>query len=149
MNQKTTSGFVLPAAIFVLVILAALGVYAVNISSIQQQTSIQDAQGTRGYHAARAGMEWGIYQVLSPGTTTLAACPPNNTLVIESFSVSITCNAYGNYNEQGTDHTIAVYQLISTATFGTAGSLNYIERQLQVLVNKCRGTDASVPYECN
>ncbi len=64
-------GFLLPAAIFILVILAALGAYALNISSVQQATSNQDLQGSRAYHASRAGLEWGIYQVLTPGTANL------------------------------------------------------------------------------
>lgn len=149
MNKKITSGFILPTAIFLLVILALLGAYAVNISTIQQQTSIQDAQGARAYHAARAGLEWGIYQVLAPGTTTLALCPAGTTLTIDSFSVAVSCTTYGNYSEQGADHTIAVYQLVSTATSGATGSLNYIDRQLQVLVSKCRGTDAVTPYQCS
>ena len=68
---RKNKGFLLPAAIFVLVILAALGAYALNITSVQQATSTQDVQGSRAYQAARAGVEWAAYQTLAPGTTAL------------------------------------------------------------------------------
>jgi len=149
-NHQYSKGFLLPAAIFILVILAALGAYALNITSIQQSTSTQDVQGSRAYQAARAGVEWAAYQVLSPGTTTLANCPASPTiLTIDSFSVVVSCSKFANYSEQGSDHTIAMYDIISTASLGTTGTLNYIERQIQLTLSKCLGTDASPNYQCN
>lgn len=148
--HQNSAGFLLPAAIFILVILAALGAYALNISSIQQTTSTQDVQGSRAYHAARAGLEWGIYQVLDPGTANLVNCPASpTTLSVGAFSVAVTCSQSADYNEQGTDHTIRVFQIVSTASFGAAGTTNYSERQLQVSVSKCRGTDAIPAYQCS
>lgn len=149
MSPRPLHGFVLPVAIFIVVILAALGAYALNLSSVQQATSTQDVQGARAYHAARAGLEWGIYQVLAPGTATLAACPASPaTLAIDAFTVSVTCSQSVDYFEQGSDHAIRVYQIQATASFGAVGTLNYAERQLQVSVSKCRGTDAATPYQC-
>jgi MSHA biogenesis protein MshP len=143
-------GFLLPAAIFILVILAGLGAYALNITSVQQSTSTQDVQGARAYQAARAGVEWAAYQVLAPGTTALASCPPSpTTIAIDSFSVSVSCTQSASYFEQGTDHTIAMYDIISTASYGTAGTLNYIERQVEITLSKCLGTDAIPNYQCN
>ena len=61
-------GFALVSAIFLLVVLAALGAYMMDFSSVQHSTSTQDVNGTRAYQAARAGMEWGVYQILrNPG----------------------------------------------------------------------------------
>ncbi len=149
MNQHN-KGFLLPAAIFILVILAALGAYALNITSIQQATSTQDVQGSRAYQAARAGAEWGTYQVLSPGSTALANCPASpSTISIDNFSVTVTCTRYPDYFEQGTDHNIAMYDIIATASIGTAGALNYIERQVQLTLSKCLGTDAVPNYQCS
>jgi len=56
-------GFALVSAIFILVVLAALGAFIVNISTSQQIGSALDVQGVRAYQAARAGIEWGLYQV--------------------------------------------------------------------------------------
>lgn len=146
---KYAQGFLLPAAIFLLVILAALGAYAVNLSTTQNATSQQDVQGARAYQMARAGVEWAAYQVMVPATADLGNCPASPTnLSIEGFSVVVTCARSADYFEQGTDHTIAMYDVTATASFGTAGSAGYIERQIQVTLSKCRGTDAAVPYQC-
>ena len=147
--QQYNKGFLLPAAIFILVILAGLGAYALNITSLQQATSTQDVQGTRAYQAARAGIEWATYQVLAPGTTALANCPNTTTLTVDNFSVLVSCNRSVDYFEQGSDHTIAMYDLTATASFGIFGTSGYIERQMQVALSKCVGTDAATPYQCS
>jgi MSHA biogenesis protein MshP len=148
LNQR---GFLLPAAIFLLVILAGLGAYAVNISTIQQNSAIQDVQGTRAYHAAKTGTEWAAYQIMqnTPDNTVLPTCPATTTLSIDAFNVAVSCTPYGSYNEQGTDHTINVYEIISTASYGVPSTAGYIERQIQVTISKCRGTDAATPYQCS
>ena len=150
MTNRNQNGFLLPAAIFILVILAALGAYALNITSVQQSTSTQDVQGSRAYQAARAGVEWAAYQVLTPGATALVNCPASpTTLSIDNFSVAVTCTRSADYFEQGTDHTIAMYDIVATASFGTVGALNYIERQVQLTLSKCLGTDATPNYQCS
>jgi MSHA biogenesis protein MshP len=149
MKQSKQQGFLLPAAIFILVILAALGAYALNITSVQQSTSLQDTQGTRAYQAARTGVEWAAYQVLNPGSTALANCPASpSTISVDNFTVSVSCSRT-DYNEQGSDHTIAMYDISSTASFGTSGGLNYIERQIQLTLSKCLGTDETPNYQCS
>ena len=143
-------GFLLPAAIFIVVILAGLGAYALNITSVQQNTSLQDTQGTKAYQAARAGVEWAAYQVLNPGSTALVNCPASPTaLSIDNFVVNVTCARSANYFEQGTDHTIAMYDISSTASFGTTGTINFIQRQIQLTISKCLGTDETPNYQCN
>ena len=150
MTHQYHKGFLLPAAIFILVILAALGAYALNITSLQQASSTQDVQGARAYQAARAGVEWAAYQVLSPGTTALANCPASpSTLNVDNFSVTVSCTRSANYFGQGTDHTIAIYDITATASFGTTGTTGYIERQIQVTLSKCLGTDAAPNYQCS
>ncbi len=150
MKAIKQQGFLLPAAIFILVILAALGAYALNITSVQQSTSLQDTQGTRAYQAARTGVEWAAYQVLNPGNTALVNCPASpSVLYIDNFAVTVTCSRSTNYYEQGTDHTIAMYDISATARVGTAGTLNYIERQIQLTVSKCLGTDETPNYQCS
>jgi MSHA biogenesis protein MshP len=142
-------GFLLPAAIFLLVILAGLGAYAVNVTTVQQATATQDVQGARAYQMARAGVEWAAYQVLVPGTTTLGNCPASpSSFTLEGFSVTVSCTRHTDYFEQGADHTIAMYEVTATATFGSVGSSNYIERQVQVTLSKCLGTDATPNYQC-
>jgi len=52
---RTETGFVLPTAIFLLVVLAALATYMVSLSRTSHLSSALDVQGTRAYLAARAG----------------------------------------------------------------------------------------------
>ena len=56
-------GFAMIAAVFILVVVAALGSYIAVISSNQQIGSALDLQGGRAYLAARSGLEWGLYQI--------------------------------------------------------------------------------------
>lgn len=145
-------GFLLPAAIFLLVILAGLGAYAINIGTIQQNSAIQDIQGARAYHEAKAGAEWAAYQILqnTPDNTVLPACPASSTtLTIDGFSVVVTCSKSIDYFEQGNDHTINLYEITSTAKYGTANTATYIERQIQVTLSKCLGVDATPSYQCS
>src|SRR5450759_682946 len=86
-------GFSLVSAIFLLVVIAALGTFAVTLSTTQQQSAALDVLGSRAYQAARAGIEWGAYQVLQNNsclvTTPLAALP--NTLA--NFNVQVDCSS--------------------------------------------------------
>jgi MSHA biogenesis protein MshP len=149
MNKRLQRGFLLPVAIFLLVILAGLGAYAVNLSTTQNATSLQDVQGARAYQMARAGVEWAAYQALAPATANLGSCPASPTTInMEGFSVTVTCTRSADYFEQGSDHTIAMYNIIATASFGSSGTSSYVERQVQVTLSKCRGTDSVTPYQC-
>lgn len=126
-------GFAIISAIFLIVILAALGTFMVTFSSVQQITSAQDVQGSRAYHAARAGIEWGAYQVLIGG----AGCPAPTTLspagTLTGFSVAVSCVAFPT-TESG--NAVVFYQIISTASQGTLGSTTYSERQLKATIGK-------------
>ena len=85
-------GFSLVSAIFLLVVLSALGAAMVNIFTVHQASSAMDVQGARAYQAARAGIEWGLYQQLRLGScasTTSFALPSGTTL--SSFTVSVEC----------------------------------------------------------
>lgn len=165
------AGFVLPSAIFLLVILAGLAAFLVNISSTQHITSAQDVQGARAYQAARAGIEWGLYRVLDPLNATVVApanaawpsmpvCPPNITMNIEGFAVNVACANFPTgaagptgpptYQEGGTTRSLIVYQLTSTArSGGVVGSATYVEREVAVTVSKCRTLDGALPdFSC-
>lgn len=132
------SGFLLPAAIFLLVILAGLGAYALNITSVQNNAAIQDVQSTRAYHAARAGVEWAAYQIIQTSPiTNMPPCPATTVLSLDGFSVSVSCAASSDYFEQGGDQTIRLYEVASTASFGTPNTQSYIERRIDLTLSKC------------
>jgi MSHA biogenesis protein MshP len=129
--QKKQRGFSLISAIFLLVVISALAAFSVTLFTTQQRSAALDVLGERAYQASRAGIEWGAFQVLQNGacaaSQVLAAMP--NTLA--SFSVQVDCTSTAA-SEAGA--TVTMYQLISTATQGTAATPNYLERQMQVTI---------------
>jgi len=129
MMQARTSqkGFAAIAAVFLVVVLAALGAFMVSFSNTQQLTSAQDMQGSRAYWAARAGLEWGI-----AGVTTV--CPASPTaLSVEGFTVTVTCTLSA-YTDGGTVNLFQITALAQSA--GTVGSTGYIERSLTASLEK-------------
>lgn len=129
--RPTQRGFAIIAAIFLVVVLAALGTFMVTFSTVQHTTSALDLQGTRAYHAAKTGIEWGAYQALRNGGCTGATITPGGTLT--GFSVAVACTQYVT-TEGG--NSVTLTQITATATQGTVGSPTYSERQLQATVGK-------------
>jgi len=119
-GQRLQQGFAAIAAIFLVVILAALGAFMVSFSNTQHLTSAQDIQGSRAYWAARAGLEWGIASV-----TTV--CPASTALTIQGFTVNVDC-VLTTYTDSGT---VNLFQITARAqSAGAVGSPGYIERSL-------------------
>lgn len=147
-NQaKQSSGFALPTAIFLLVVLAALGAFMLTISSVQHTTSAQDVQGARAYQAARAGIEWGAFQIMvpentNPVTAARAGCFADSSPVfggtLTGFTVAVTCASSGDVFEG--ENTIRVFRLTSTASLGGVGSVARVERVISATVSTCRKT---------
>ena len=52
MSSPRPNGFAAIAALFLVVVLAALGVFMWHMGATQQLTSVQDLQGSRAYWAA-------------------------------------------------------------------------------------------------
>lgn len=137
-------GFSLVSAIFLLVILSALGVFMLSISTMQQTTSTQDLQGSKAYQAAKAGLEWGAYQIMTPENSVGVApyaCPiplpmPVFGGALNDFVVTVECVQSPDFIEGG--NTVRVYQLTSTARFGTSPATNFVERSIRASINICR-----------
>lgn len=170
-QSRQEGGFALVAAIALLVLMTSLGAFLVDMVGTQNTTSTQDVQGSRAYHAARAGIEWGLYAVLDPINATVVApaaaawpnlpdCPAAAVLPIEGFTVTVGCTRFPAgaagptgppvYSEAGTTRSLVVYQLTATAvTAGAAvGAPIYVERQVSATVSKCRASDVAAPYDC-
>ena len=131
--KNSKNGFALVSAIFLLVVIAALGLFAVSITKSQEQTSAMDVLGSRAYQAAKAGIEASIYQITKGGVSSCTNFPQPTLPAgqLSNFTVIVTCSS-ANYTE-GTD-TFSVYQLTATASSGVVGSAFYVERQLQVAI---------------
>ena len=141
MRHAIQKGFSLVTAIFLLVVLGGLGAMMMTFFTAQQQSSALDVVGTRAYHAARAGIEWGAYQVLrNPGVGFEAACllgPTTQNHVagtflgtLSTFDVSVACES--DIYTDGTS--VTVYRLTATASRGSAGQADFVERQIEATV---------------
>lgn len=146
-----TRGFTIVSAIFILVVLAALGAFIVTISTNQQIGSALDVQGVRAYQAARAGIEWGLYKVQSstgynfsydcPVTDTGSMCSNRRScpsasgpFTVFGFAVSVSCSV----STPAVSGEPIIYTITSTACSTSGACPNtspgsfYIERRLEV-----------------
>lgn len=126
----TQRGFSLVSAIFLLVVLAAIGVYAVRINTLQQQSVTEALRAAQAFHAARTGVAWGAYRALNAAscTTTTLNLTEGGTV---GFSVSVTCSQTSH--TEGTS-TVVVYLFDVRAEAGAYGGPDYVSRRLQAKI---------------
>jgi MSHA biogenesis protein MshP len=142
-RQSRQRGFSLVSAIFLLVVIAAMGAFAVTLSTNQHQSDAMDVMGKRTYQAARAGIEWGAFQIIQSnvaGTTFAAACQTaaysssvtlSGTVFSNYLPVAVTCSATSAVEASN----VWIYTLTaSAATAATVGGSDYFERQLSVTI---------------
>jgi MSHA biogenesis protein MshP len=175
-NFREQRGFALASAIFILVVLAALALGITLLTTQTETGHARDISGSRAYQAARAGLDWGAYQVLDPLNVTATsgsaplpsclgavgnACPaaaspssaplpagPLGSSVLAAYAVTVQCSC-ADFTEAGRN--IRVYQLKSTATYGAG--VGQVERQLSARVSYCRDPNGNPatqpPYGCS
>ncbi len=121
-------GFALVSAIFLVVVLAVLGVYMATMSGVQQATISKTLMASRVFFGAKAGLEWGIHRAIAAGGTCLTSTTFTLTGAgFEGVSVSVTCNAATHAN---------VYYITSQAEFGVSGiSADYTRRRMEATVS--------------
>jgi MSHA biogenesis protein MshP len=120
-------GFSLVAALFLIVVLATLGTFAIRAGLGQQQTVNLAVLGSRALEAARTGIEWGAQRALVGGVCA------NTTLnltegTLNGFTVQVTC-VVTNHAEAG--GTYQVYTFTSLAQSGVYGTNDYVSRSVR------------------
>jgi MSHA biogenesis protein MshP len=128
--KKSAPGFALPTAIFLLVVLAALGVFMVTLSGTHQAAPRHSILATRVYFGAKAGLDWGIQQAIAVNSCVGGA---GTTLVLTGTGltgVSATVVCASTAHTGGT-----VYRITSTAISGTFGTLDYAQRRMEATVS--------------
>jgi len=138
-GSQRQHGFLVIAAVFLLVVLAGLVAYLTTVSTTSQAASAADFNAARAYQAARAGIEWGAYQVLrnSGGafTTTCNGGTATSSLTVGSFTASVTCTASASLTEGAS--TVRAYRIVSNGCNEPAcptvtNSATYVERELVI-----------------
>lgn len=159
------AGFTMATAIFLIVILAMLGVFIISVTGLQSSSQILDVQGVRAYQAARAGIEWGAFQVLDPDNTLnpatcspiqMPVCPATPTHLsglagsLSPFTVSVQCTA--TTTTEG-NRDVAAFEIVATACNQPAGgsclattpAAGYVERRITAVLSKCKDSTAAAP----
>lgn len=144
--MRPERGFALVAALFVMVIIAVV-VATMSRLSVTQNTSLDLAiQQARAYHAARAGLEWGLHQLMLESNA--GVCPVNAAVSmsgsgLDDFGVSLACvklpcatAVCAQTYTEGT-RTFNLYRLTATASNGSPDSrVDYAWRRLEVTVER-------------
>ncbi len=130
-------GFSLVSAIFLLVVLAALGAAMVTLSTSQNQGFSMDVMGSRAYQAANAGIEWAAYNIASsPGVgiaSAVIASPGIGPLGgnLAPFTVVAGYSAVAQSDAAVAGAGVVTwwsYTIAASAAFGVPGTPDYVER---------------------
>jgi len=143
-NFHKQRGFSLVTAIFLLVVLAALGAYMVTIGGTNRASSTAALQGARAFQAARSGIDWSIYTITTAADQATARTNCDNIIDANTFTLNVaglggfTVNTncgWTGHDQQGNDN-VTVYTLTSTATSGVAyGNLDFVQRRITATIS--------------
>jgi MSHA biogenesis protein MshP len=140
-QERRQRGFALVAAIFIIVVLAILGIMMMTIGGTQRATASAAVQGARAYHAARSGIEWGAFQAFNTALGTTCGLDPATVTSgpfalagpgLGGFTVTVQCT-YTPHREHGPPD-YNVFFITSTATSGSFGDSAYVSRRIQITV---------------
>lgn len=126
-NLKKQSGVSIVTAIFLVVILALMGVGMVSILTTSQQSISQEITSAKAYMAGRSCLQWGMYQAIydvdpwvnEPHTLTFSNNGLINTQCTNTFTVI-------------TNDSKTFFNLEATASYGTATVPEFSQRQLRL-----------------
>jgi MSHA biogenesis protein MshP len=111
MHELRSQGFVLPAAIFLLVVLGGLAGWMMQLTLATQAQDALAIEGERAYRAAEAGLEAGIYAARASGSC--AAQTLNQfSGQLSRFTARVTCIDASIIESGSTSH---LYQITSMA----------------------------------
>lgn len=126
-NRHRQRGASLIVAVFLLVVLAGLGAFAVRLTSMQQQTVNSALLAAQAFHAARSGVAWAAHRALNGGW-----CASSSFSLTEAgaagFDVDVVC-VRSSHTEGGS--TIEVYTIDVMAQSGNYGEPDYVSRRMQ------------------
>lgn len=142
-RRRPARGLGAVAIIVVLVALSALAAAIVRMGQAEQATSTRDLMSQRAMQAARAGMEWGLYQAFKGSWTSCSSA--TQTLDLRSdygLYATVTCDSR-SFNEgesaPGTPQAIRVFTIdvvacnaSSCPNAAAAAQPGYVERRRQI-----------------
>lgn len=145
-------GFLIIAAVFLLVVLAGLVAYLMTVSTTSQAASAADFNSARAYQAARAGVEWAAFKLLQvPGDTFTTTCNGGSSTsdrtfpsTLAGYTATVTCTSVSLTEGAATGPTaVKAYRIVSNACNRPSGtscpnagetSATYVERQVTLML---------------
>lgn len=124
--MRAQRGMALVAALFLIVVLALLGVFAVRVGGAGEQDVTASLMESRALAAARSGIEYAAYRVSVNLCNSAIDVPFNLNLTqgaLNGFAISGTCR-------RDTHGTYFTYVISVTASKGTYGRPDYVARKL-------------------
>jgi len=125
---RSQRGSALIVALFLITVVAALGIAAMRLSTDQSQAATLEVLQVRAVAAAHAGLEYWTRRA-----TENTVCPPEPPIVFgpgdgfDGFRVAAQCVRI----EAGTPAApVVVYDITSVATHGTYGDSDFVRRTL-------------------
>ena len=126
-------GFGLVAAMFLIIVIAGVIAAMARMAVTQNATTSLALQQARAYQAARAGLEWGIYQVMKGDDCTTEFFPGG----MEGVRVEVKCEVWppDPWEEEGKK--LRFYTLTARAeSLGGISSVDYVWRSLTATVER-------------
>jgi MSHA biogenesis protein MshP len=125
-------GFSLVSALFLLVVVATAGAFALRLLGTERRSSSLGLLAVRAHQAARAGLEWGIARAVAAP----AACPGGGSFPLvggasSGFDVDVSCVLSSHVEGAATTN---VFVISSFARRGSFGSADYASRRLEATV---------------
>jgi MSHA biogenesis protein MshP len=150
-GPRSARGFLIIAAVFLLVVLAGLVAYLMTVSTTSQSASVADLNSARSYQASRAGLEVAAFQVLQSPGTCMASQNIAFTGNLAGYTATVTCESSGALTEGG--GSVTAYKLVSNGcnepvgpacpnsalvptVVSTTTSAYYAERELSLTLTK-------------
>jgi MSHA biogenesis protein MshP len=115
-------------ALFLIIVLAAVGLFAVQIGAAQQQTNNFIMLENRALMAAYAGIEFGSNRAIFANACPNATLSPAGALT--GFTVSVTaslpCPGFTTHSVNSVNY--RMYTITAVATRGTYGTPEFVSR---------------------
>ena len=129
-GRQPSSGAALITALFLVAVLAAIGIAMSRLSNVEDDTRTKAVLASRVYYGAKAGLEWAIQQAVLSSTATCPAGAPTlgaglTGVTVTLSSCSVTTHGAGNFG----------YYVAIQATTGTPGSASFAERRMEATVS--------------
>ena len=121
-------GFALVAALFLLIVIALLGIYAVRVNSSQEGATTLALSSAGAEAAVQSGIQYATARVIANGCGGLS--PLNN--LPQNFFVSFQCE---NLTETlASVPPVPVFLVTATASRGAYGTPDFVSRKRQVRI---------------